>query len=185
MINKKFKILHLTVIVKLFDNSWWVSWIVAREKNRVLLLFDVAMNAQTLLFLRAESWYVSMPQIIKLLSGMFVCHNSPPNLQFICIATLVITLFLFLSSSIICDVITWLGTGFSMQHILFMASYLSLRFDVTMHTTIWDLFVTCCFKALIIDSGMSSLIATLFNNNKNKYIKKINVWIRIFLKLTL
>jgi hypothetical protein len=38
---------------------------VAREKYLVLVAFDVAIKAQTLLFFDAESWYVSMPQIIK------------------------------------------------------------------------------------------------------------------------
>jgi len=38
---------------------------VAREKYFVLAAFVVAIKAQTLLFFEAESWYVSMPQIIK------------------------------------------------------------------------------------------------------------------------
>ena len=54
--------------------------------------------------------------------GICTAQGSPPSLQFICRATLVATDISPLGLLRTVAVITWLGTGFSMQHLVLTAA---------------------------------------------------------------
>ena len=61
------------------------------------------------------------PMIMHFLSGILTAQGSPPSLQFIWMTTLVATLINPFGLPSTVAVMHWLGTAFSMQHLVFTA----------------------------------------------------------------